>query len=162
MDTSKEAQRWNFVDAVRSGQWSVSELCARFGISRTTGYKWLGRSDGSFAAFRDRSRAPAWCPHRTPEALERDVLALRARYGWGAKKLRQILARRHHTHDAPLSTHQAGHGRLAVGAHPAIDQRRLEEEAHQPGTTAAHIGPQARAHQAKIPCEDAGDAAPAE
>jgi len=37
METSKEEQRWNFVDAVPRGQWSVSELCARFGISRTTG-----------------------------------------------------------------------------------------------------------------------------
>lgn len=97
MDTSKEEQRWNFVDAVRSGQWSVSELCARFGVSRTTGYKWLARDaeDGSFAGYRDRSRAPAHCPHRTPAAIEQELLELRARYGWGAKKLLQVLARRH-------------------------------------------------------------------
>lgn len=97
METSKEDQRWNFVDAVRSGQWSVSELCARFGISRTTGYKWLARSadDASWAAFRDRSRRPNRCPHRTAVALEAQLLALRARYGWGAKKLLQVLARRH-------------------------------------------------------------------
>jgi transposase len=93
MDTSKEEQRWQFAEAVRSGQWSVTELCERFGISRTTGYKWLGRivDDGTFASYGDRSRAPATCPHRTPAALEQEVLALRARYGWGAKKLRTIL-----------------------------------------------------------------------
>ena len=60
MDTSKEEQRWNFAEAVRSGQWSVTEPCERFGIGRTTGYKWLGRSvdDGTFASYGDRSRAP--------------------------------------------------------------------------------------------------------
>jgi transposase InsO family protein len=97
METSKEEQRWNFVDAAHSGQWSVSELCERYGISRTTGYKWLGRGadDASWAAYLDRSRAPARCPHRTPAALEQQLLELRAHYGWGAKKLLQILARKH-------------------------------------------------------------------
>ena len=134
MDTSKEEQRWNFVDAVRSGQWSVSELCARFGISRTTGYKWLGRGadDGSFAAYRDRSRAPARCPHRTPEALERDVLALRARYGWGATKLRQILARRHHTATIPArSTINA-----ILERHGKLRKSRRRPRWHHPGAGA--------------------------
>ena len=94
METSKEEQRWAFVDAVRSGQWSVSELCERYGISRTTGHKWLRRyvADGFELGLRERSRAPATCPHRTPPAVEEAVLALRARYGWGAAKLAAVLA----------------------------------------------------------------------
>ena len=97
METSKEAQRWQFVDAVASGQWSVSELCARFGISRTTGYKWLARGGTAptMADYDDRSRAPATCPHRTPVEIEQALLALRRKYGWGAKKLLHLLARRH-------------------------------------------------------------------
>ena len=97
METSKEAQRWQFVDAVASGQWSVSELCARFGISRTTGYKWLARGGTAptMASYDDQSRAPATCPHRTPVEIEQALLALRAKYGWGAKKLLHLLARRH-------------------------------------------------------------------
>ena len=31
METSKEEQRWKFVDELASGQWSVSELCERYG-----------------------------------------------------------------------------------------------------------------------------------
>ncbi len=99
METNKLEQRWQFAEAMRSGQWSLSELCARFGISRTTGYKWLSRivDDGTFASYGDRSRAPAHCPHRTPPAVEQRLLELRAHYGWGAKKLLQVLARRQPT-----------------------------------------------------------------
>ena len=39
--------------------------CSRFGVSRKTGYKWLGRFDeGGRQGLRDRSRAPHQCPHR--------------------------------------------------------------------------------------------------
>ena len=118
METSKEEQRWNFVDAVPRGQWSVSELCARFGISRTTGYKGLTRGGAapSTASDNNRSRAPATCPHRTPVDIEHARLALRARYEWGAQKLLHILARRHR--GTPLPARSTGnaildrHGKL--------------------------------------------------
>jgi putative transposase len=103
METTKEDERWNFVDAVRSGQWPVTELCERYGISRTTGYKWLRRADEEppERAFRDRSRAPTNCPHRTPDHVRELLLDLRARYGWGAKKLLHVLARQHPTWPRP-------------------------------------------------------------
>jgi transposase InsO family protein len=131
MDTNKEEQRWQFAEAVRSGQWSVSELCARFGISRTTGYKWLGRivDDGTFASYGDRSRAPATCPHRTPAALEQELLALRARYGWGAKKLRKILTRRHRAVTIPArSTINA-----ILDRHGKLRKNRRRPRWHHPG-----------------------------
>jgi putative transposase len=96
MDTSKEEQRWQFVEAWHTGLWSLTELCERHGISRPTGYKWIDRlAGGAMEAVRDRSRAPAHCPHRTPAPVEQALLALRTRYGWGAKKLLQVLARQH-------------------------------------------------------------------
>jgi putative transposase len=33
----------HFIEAHQRGEFSVSELCRRFGISRKTGYKWLER-----------------------------------------------------------------------------------------------------------------------
>ena len=94
METNREEQRWTFALESYGGQWSMTELCERCGISRPTGYKWLRRyGEESDAGLRDRSRAPASCPHRTPASVERQILRLRKKYGWGAKELRQVLKR---------------------------------------------------------------------
>ena len=92
METNATEQRRNFVRDYESGQWSMSELCERYGITRPAGYKWVERirAEGE-AGLVERSRAPNGCPHRTPVAMEQRILALRTRYGWGAKKLLQVL-----------------------------------------------------------------------
>jgi len=92
MDTHALDQRRQFVAAVASTQWSMSELCARFGISRPTGYKWLARyAAGGDAALRDRSRAPQTHPHRIDAEVAALVVAARRQYGWGARKLLRVL-----------------------------------------------------------------------
>src|ERR1043165_6796157 len=94
METNLLEQREKFIAALESGLWSMSELCARFGISRTAGYKWRARAaeEGGLA---DRRHAPHRCPHRTGAQVEGWILAARRQYGWGAKKLLHVLARRH-------------------------------------------------------------------
>jgi transposase InsO family protein len=73
---------------------NVSELCARFGISRQTGYKWLGRSRSGLEDFTDRSRRPLRSPNRTPAGVESAVLAVRDVYpAWGARKIAWCLER---------------------------------------------------------------------
>lgn len=68
---------------------SFSQLCARFGISRKTGYKWLARAV-SAEPLSDRSRRPHASPRRTPDEVEAAVLALREQHpSWGGRKLRQ-------------------------------------------------------------------------
>ena len=95
METNKKKQRQAFVHDYESGQWSMTELCQRYGVSRPTGYLWLDRyQENGEADLVERSRAPTVCPHRTPREIERRILALRERYGWGAKKLLQILEKR--------------------------------------------------------------------
>ena len=95
METHTLDQRRKFLAALASGQWSMTELCARFGVSRPTGYSWLARSRaGGAAALHDRSHAPHHCPHRTAPGLEAQLLAARRQYGWGAKKLLAVLRRR--------------------------------------------------------------------
>jgi putative transposase len=96
METQVLDERMGFVRDMTSGHWSMSELCARYGVTRPTGYKWLTRfqADGA-AGLPDRSRAPHQCPHRTGEELERLIVAARQEYGWGAKKLLQVLRRQH-------------------------------------------------------------------
>ncbi len=96
METDAKRQRQQFYRDYVSGQWSMSELCDRFQISRPTGYKWVERIEQEgLKAVEDRSRAPERHPNRTPEHIEREILALREEYGWGATKLRQIIGRKH-------------------------------------------------------------------
>ena len=45
METNKEDQRGSFVMEFLSGQWSMTELCERYRVSRPTGYKWLHRAN---------------------------------------------------------------------------------------------------------------------
>lgn len=96
METHLLDQRRKFICDLVSGQWSMTELCARYGVSRPTGYKWWARHrGGGLAALNDRSHAPHHCPHRTAGALEALILATRREYGWGAKKLLAVLQRRY-------------------------------------------------------------------
>jgi hypothetical protein len=41
--TTPMTERLNFIELYHTRLWSMTELCTRFGISRKTGYKWLGR-----------------------------------------------------------------------------------------------------------------------
>lgn len=53
MRTTPERQRRAFYRDHESGQWSMTELCQRFQISRPTGYKWIERirEEGLGAVF---------------------------------------------------------------------------------------------------------------
>ena len=96
METNPTEQRLSFLIDYASGQWSMSELCERYRVSRPTGYKWLRRVEREGeSGFDERSRRPRSSPQQTPAAIERQLLEARAKYGWGAKKLLQVLRRRH-------------------------------------------------------------------
>ena len=72
---------------------NFSALCQEFGISRPTGYLWRQRyrDSGSLAGMSELSRRPRHIPRHTPGHLEQRVIALRRKYGWGAKKLHELL-----------------------------------------------------------------------
>jgi len=68
---------------------NIRQLCRRFGISPTTGYKWLGRYqvDGG-SGLSDQSRRPHNSPTRTKEKVEQKVVQLRQKHpAWGGRKL---------------------------------------------------------------------------
>jgi transposase InsO family protein len=79
------------------GDEPMSALCAAFGISRETGYKWRRRYlEGGPGALEERSRAPHRPGRLTPAALAAPLIALRReRPHWGPRKLLAVLARRH-------------------------------------------------------------------
>jgi transposase InsO family protein len=70
------------------------ELCRRFGISRSNGYKWLGRylAEGR-DGLAERSRRPHCSPRRTAGALEAAVLRVRgdSNNAWGGRKIARVL-----------------------------------------------------------------------
>jgi transposase InsO family protein len=90
-------RRQEFVElAVGEGR-NMALLCRRFGISRKTGYKWLGRyragnGEDLVERLSDRSRRPQQSPTRTSESMEQQVVALRKKHrGWGGRKLSERL-----------------------------------------------------------------------
>ena len=69
METNAVDERRRFALDYLTGQWTMTELCERYGVARPTGYKWVARyrlSGGE--ALQDRSRVPKRSPHRlTPD-----------------------------------------------------------------------------------------------
>ena len=90
-----EDQRKEFAQAAMCCS-NFSSLCRDFGITRRTGRKWVERYE-SGETLTDRSRRPHRTPTRTPEEVERLVLATRAENpGWGAKTIHNVLTREGH------------------------------------------------------------------
>jgi transposase InsO family protein len=83
--------RLEFVSLALQPNINVRQLCRRFGISPTVGYKWLRRfgRDGA-KGLEDHSRRPHKSPGRTDASLEKKVVDLRRGHpAWGARKLRR-------------------------------------------------------------------------
>jgi len=95
-ETDPMIERRHFIQDAKSGQWAMSELCVRYGVSRVTGYKWLERhQQGGDAFLVDQSRAPLSSPSATAPELVKLILEENSRYGWGARKVRKRLILRH-------------------------------------------------------------------
>jgi integrase len=77
METNAMDQRRRFVLDYESGQWSMSELCERYGITRPTGYKWVERVQEEGRAAADSGRKIQ--PIENPAALHRLVEEARKR-----------------------------------------------------------------------------------
>ena len=90
-------ERLQFVRDAMRDRFTMSELCARYGVSRRIGYKWLARYDAEGRrGLADRSRAPRHCPHRIATTLAELLVAERVAHPhWGARKLLKVLATRH-------------------------------------------------------------------
>ena len=87
-------QRVQFIAAAQGDPAEpFSVLCARFGISRKTGYKWVARyNEGGPATLLDRPSRPRQMAHATAVALVARLLdARKAHPRWGPKKLRALL-----------------------------------------------------------------------
>jgi transposase len=120
--TNVEDQRARFVHEAQDSVVSFAELCDRYGVSRPTGYLWLRRfeeEDGKLEALKDRSHRPRSSPNATPDWLQAEILELRKRRRWGARKIWKTLKNRHSW--APHV--DTVHARRNQGSEAAVDGR---------------------------------------
>jgi hypothetical protein len=92
-EVSVMSQRLELVQLAVAEGANVSKLCRRFGVSRQTVYKWIGRFNaGGVDALVDRSRRPSRSPTRTDAAIEASAIAIRRKHPtWGGRKIRARL-----------------------------------------------------------------------
>lgn len=94
-ETCRMEERVRMLSDYDTGNWSISDLCRRYGVCRDTFYEWRKRRESEAAEwFVDRSHAPLRCPHRTEAAVSEAIILLRRRFPHlGPRKLRVMLER---------------------------------------------------------------------
>lgn len=95
-ETTPMHQRVQFIADVLRATDDFAVVCARYHVSRKTGYKWLERYESVGAAgLEERSHRPHISPTATAPDLVEALCELRQYHPtWGAKKLLAVLARR--------------------------------------------------------------------
>src|SRR5882724_687388 len=94
-ETGRMGERIRMFLEYDGGNWSVSEICRRYGVCRDTFYEWRKRKQtGDPAWFEDRSHAPLQCWQTTDGAITEQVIAVRRRFPYmGPRKIVAVLAR---------------------------------------------------------------------
>lgn len=124
-------ERARFIEDAHRSLRSFSELCERYSISRTTGYKWLARWRAlGPAGLQNRSSRPEHCPWATPPQVVEAILGVRRTYtDYGAKKICWYLARNRPELELPSRTtvHNILH------RHGLVPKRRRRVRRWHPG-----------------------------
>jgi transposase len=128
------SERIRFIADAQRGWYSRTELCARYGISRKTGYKWLARHAAEgLPGLQDRSHAPHGCPHRlAPPLAELLCDARRQHPDWGPRKLLDWLMPRHPDVDPQAWPAVSTAGDL-LARHGMVKKRRRRRTYQHPG-----------------------------
>lgn len=88
-EMSVAEQRYRAVLAVIGDGETVTDVAARFGVSRQTVHAWLGKYEaGGLENLGDRSHRPRSCPHQMSPSVEVAIAELRrAHPSWGPRRL---------------------------------------------------------------------------
>ena len=88
-------QRYEAVRAVIADGETVTDVAARFGVSRKTVHRWLARYEAGGLGLADRSHRPRSCPHQMPAEVEVALVGVAVAHpSWGPRRLSFELARR--------------------------------------------------------------------
>ena len=108
-------ERLQFIADALSDRYTMAELCARYGVSRRVGYKWLARFAEEGSAGLSIAAGAAPCPHAIGPEVAELLCTLRGQHpDWGARKLLAVLQAA-----APAPS------RLAGGEHSRRSARRV-------------------------------------
>lgn len=135
--TSPMDQRTQFIADYLRASLSTTDLCALYGVSRKTGYKWIDRylRHGP-AGLDERSCKPRASPNQTDQEIVTAILEVRRRHpSWGAKKLLVLLHKGHPRWDLP--------GRSTVcdilSRHGLVPKQRQRRRIGHPGKPTSTI-----------------------
>jgi putative transposase len=135
--TSPMDQQTPFLADYLRDRLSVTELCTRYGVSRTTADKWIDRSlTHGPQGLEAQSRRPRPSPRHTPDHVVAAILDARRRHpSWGAKTLVSLLSTRHPRWPWPArSTVCALRSR-----HHLVSRRRKRRAIGPPGKPPSHM-----------------------
>ena len=101
--TEPMTEKDRFVTLARTGRFTITALCADFGISRKTGHKYLQRFEVQGAGgLQERSRRPKSSVGATDNEVQRLILQERRKHPtWGAKKIHDLLLKVHGVENRP-------------------------------------------------------------
>lgn len=105
-ETTPVNERRLFIECYLTGRYAVSDLCERFGISRTAGHKWIRRhAEGGLKGLEDQSRRPHVSPYRIEREVEDLLLETKRKHPmWGPRKIIPFLERRNLLDDSPAAS----------------------------------------------------------
>jgi transposase InsO family protein len=94
-ETCAMEERVAFVRAYWSGEFTMTELCERFGVSRPTGYKWMRRGEAEgLRGLVEHARAPHRHPNATGAEQIAAIVELKRRHPtWGPFTIHDWLCR---------------------------------------------------------------------
>jgi putative transposase len=121
-------QRENFLRDYHLRYYSLSDLAELYSVSRKTAYKWIERyQEHGKEGLADQSRRPHGCPWQTEARVVDALVELRTAHpSWGARKLLDVLARRHARWDLPA----ASTATRILTNHGLVRCRRRHRRAH--------------------------------
>jgi putative transposase len=129
-----QKERERFVEDYRSEEWTMAELCRFYGLSRKTGYKWVGRYEAQgWEGLKELSRAPHRHPNEVSSEVQQAVLEVRAQHAfWGAAKIRAELARKRAEEKIPAASTIGEILKRNGASRPAKRRRRSRNEGTAP------------------------------
>ena len=126
-ETSAMDQRIQLIADWLSGEYTKSELCRAYGISRPTADKWIRRyTERGAHGLEDLARAPHTHPNETPEALRAMIVATKLRHQtWGPKKVVDSLRREGPRWDWPADSTTGAILKRAGLVRPRVRRHRV-------------------------------------